>query len=662
MLPGILSALVIFSTYEPLLLLSAEEFELSNILNAQMRLFSFHEIPFLDFMSSHMMSEQWTGWIYHLIFGYNGSFDFLSYAFLEQMVFVALIYTISVRLFNNALYAFLFVLTFPLLRLLFTDSLYMSVLLLLPLYQLCMHQTIKGYVGLFLMLIFFIFWRLDLGSAAILSVFILWPMMLWSFRQQMCWAVFVKACSWILLLLVVLFGLACIIRDPHIVYRHIQEAWHYISANQAHGYAQLSTVFTQQFYFFHVLIPFLSVLGIGISAYQLRQYPDALCKPVGLIRFASLFYFVMVIVNFQRGLVRHGFMEFNDTYHASTFYLAVTLLCLSFLQHIRPVYQFVSGMWIAFLLIVTCTYFPMANEPTMANNMLSNKSWTVFEQRKLLSDKSGRIANADMAASLKPKSFDTFLSSVLLPDQTFLDFSNSPIWYVHTQRKIPSYFCQSLQNTVDEYCQLQQLKQLDTQRVPIVVYANEPTTWFDATDGVPNALRYFHLAEYIYVHYKPWKVIDRKQIWLSNRLFNLAQLSELTPDTLIRNATSKVETHPYGHSAAFTARYFDRYANRLQTKQQIQFRSNNWVQLSDNIDGMNHLWLQVKFLQPYQGECTVQIQEGGSYTFDANHADQTYMVRLSNQWAWHQLLQKKLLLKTTQSIPVEMSFCEDKLK
>ena len=85
-IPASFISFFILTIYSPLVAQSTEMFELANSANAQMRMFHFSELPFVDFMSSHMFSEQFYGIIYHLLYGYNGSLDFVSYLFLYDIL------------------------------------------------------------------------------------------------------------------------------------------------------------------------------------------------------------------------------------------------------------------------------------------------------------------------------------------------------------------------------------------------------------------------------------------------------------------------------------------------------------------------------------------------------------------------------------------------
>ena len=54
----------------------------------------------------------------------------------------------------------------------------------------------------------------------------------------------------------------------------------------------------------------------------------------------------------------------------------------------------------------------------------------------------------------------SFLDKNVPQPATFLDFSNTPMLYFYTQRNVPSYFNQYMQNTVDGYLQRENLKKL----------------------------------------------------------------------------------------------------------------------------------------------------------------------------------------------------------
>ena len=90
--PAALLAFLLLTFYQPLIDQPTDFFELANPANAQMLIFKFGKLPFIDFMTSHMFSEQWFGIGYHFLFGYDGSLDFMVYSFLNVVLFYFLVF------------------------------------------------------------------------------------------------------------------------------------------------------------------------------------------------------------------------------------------------------------------------------------------------------------------------------------------------------------------------------------------------------------------------------------------------------------------------------------------------------------------------------------------------------------------------------------------
>ncbi|NLF24779.1 MAG: hypothetical protein GX589_03875, partial [Deltaproteobacteria bacterium] len=146
-----------------------ELFELANPMNGVMRLFRFGEIPIVDNLSSHVLSELWTPILYALLNGYDGSLDVLAYNFLEPLVTNLCAYYVLRRLFNNGLFALAFLLLFPYPAVIpqahFSVAIF-SVFFLDLLWRQYSQRAIVWNVfwGLFLCA-----WRADIGAAHILA-------------------------------------------------------------------------------------------------------------------------------------------------------------------------------------------------------------------------------------------------------------------------------------------------------------------------------------------------------------------------------------------------------------------------------------------------------------------------------------------------------------
>ena len=127
--PSALLTFLLLIYYNPILEQPHELFELANPALSQMRLYSFGEIPFVDFLTSHMFSEQFYGILYHSLFGYAGSLDFLVYEFFHLVLFYFLIYYFLLKLLKSPFLALLFIISFPFLTNLFHVYLFFSILL-----------------------------------------------------------------------------------------------------------------------------------------------------------------------------------------------------------------------------------------------------------------------------------------------------------------------------------------------------------------------------------------------------------------------------------------------------------------------------------------------------------------------------------------------------
>ena len=654
-IPSALISFLILSVYHPLQALPTEFYELSNSTNAQLRLWKFHEIPCLDFMSSHMLSEQYGGIIYHLIFGYKEGYDFLVYSFFDVVLFYLITYFFCVRILKQPILSLLFVMAFPFMSSLFNETLFYSILILFLVHKLISNQSTKNYLLLLVLVFCSILWKLDLGSAIVISLFFYLPFVLFAERKKLNLNSLLKGSSIFIGLVLILLVVLLLFRPFDSIYSNFQSALHYLSANQAHGYASLSAEMNQQFYFYHFLLPLFSLVAIFGIIYFKRIKSQVLSVDQQYLLNASLFFYIMVLANFQRGLVRHGFMENNDSFLISMFYLATALLGLSLFNKMSDITKYILFFGFSFFGILILSYFPISKDNRMLELFLTNHSFQNFSEVFKRNDIEGRCFKAGDQQTNNQNDFRKFLDSHLKEDQTFLDFSNSPILYSTCQRRVPSYFCQSLQNTIDGYTQKQQLKRLDTSMVPVVVYSNYPLNWFDATDQVPNAMRYYYLAEFIYKNYKPFGIIDHKSVWILKSLNWDA--SQYDTDTLIL----KPQTFQYKKAALAIQKY---YANQSNDKlkpifeEVPKFDSSVNKQLVNCSAELNHGSILVKIIvsNPNGSTIILNLKSGdkiiGSFTFESVINEYEYMIRLSNQYAWFEFLNKSIEIETSDGIKI----------
>ena len=148
LVPAALFSFILLAFYLPIMQQPQELFEFANPAVSQMRIFGYGEIPFVDFMSSHMFSEEFYGLIYNLLFGYNAFLDFYVYNFIYLLIFYGIAYLFMLRLTHSPLLSLLILLAFPFTLGLFSLHLFYGVMLFHSVKYLLDKQTAFAYFGL----------------------------------------------------------------------------------------------------------------------------------------------------------------------------------------------------------------------------------------------------------------------------------------------------------------------------------------------------------------------------------------------------------------------------------------------------------------------------------------------------------------------------------
>ena len=668
--PAALISATIFIFYRPFIDQSSEMFELANPTNAQLQIFKFGEFPFVDFMSSHMFSEQFYGVIYNLIYGYSGTLDFQTYHFLGVVLYNLLIYFFLIRLIKSPLYILLILLFFPFLSILLNPYLIFTLLLSYAVFRIIKNQSIRNYLILFATIVFLIIWRLDTGAAGLLTLLFYFPIILYTSLEKLNVASFLKAIGYFSLLSIVVLSIVLVYKSPEYLLNNFQNALHYTAANQAHGYTNITANYPHQFYIIHLLIPLISIGCILLSIHILRTKNHFENRFTKYSLLNSIFFFLIYLSNYQRGIVRHGFLENNDTMITSTFYIALVLFILSFIKSISNLTRGALFVSFSFLLILLFQYFPINNGTSSIDDLLTNSRIKNIEDYFQKENFKGKVIENPQFAKENYLSFKSFLDNNLAEDKTFMDFSNTPMLYFYCQRNVPSYFCQNLQNTIDDFSQMQHIKTIPTSKVPVVVYSNYPTTWFDRTDEVPNAMRQYLIAEYIYKNYKPYGIINKHSIWISKK--SSIKNEGIEKDTLI----TQPQFYNYKKAGSILYHHFVDNEKKVVKKTSSLRSLHPYVLNKDfeliykipeklNRNEGTFLSIEMKKIIDSQ-EIKLEIvgdkeQVLGTIAFTTLANEKNYMVRLSNHYLWHTQKPKYIRLKNVGNteIPVKVELFKD---
>jgi len=660
--PSAVVGFVLLAFYAPVLQPVNEMFEYANFGNSMMNVFAFGKVPFLDFMSTHMMVEQWFGYLYFVIFGYNASMDFLVYGFLNTLFFYFIMYGLLNSLFRRPLLSLFFLFFFPFIPEMFYVSILVAVIPFFLSKELLERPATKGFLKLFLILLGLLFWKIDTGISTIFAATFYFPLLYFVAHVRFPLKAFLKGLALFALLCAALFSVAALLRSPAVIINNIKMAMHLYSASQAHGLTDITANYVQQFYVYHILFPLVGMICCGSILLILRKKPMNGLLTDSYLLLGSLFLFLLFFSNLQRGLVRHSFAERNETLLVSTFFAALSLLVVYLFRARKPVINMTLFYTTGFSLFILLKFFPYHTSEATLDFALNHNGIATVNTMIASPGYKHRTMVDTAFANENYMPLKDFLDKNITKEQTFLDLSNAPMLYFYCQRSVVGFFNQNMQNTVDDYLQLELLKTVDTNRVPVVVFASYPRAWFDATDNIQNVLRYYLIAEYIFHHYKPYGVIGNKSVWVANTFH------PVTPAIKIDELLDQPDNAQLKLIPEYTGLFYSKPSNAKDL--QVVYEKNDKdfnlsgdslnVLLDSSLLALQHCYLSIEFKPSGTYFDPMQMQVLFRDTMDVNTGvfsftrrdlvSETYMIRLSNHYFWHRYNSLKLCIPAAAAI------------
>ncbi|MGB0430979.1 MAG: hypothetical protein ACPGLV_10940 [Bacteroidia bacterium] len=660
-----------------------ELFENANPANALMRVFKFGEIPFVDFISSHMLSEQVPLYLHGLLRGYDGSTDALAWLnIFKPLAFVTFYYFLRQTL-SSASWAFAIVLIFTLLELVIPISYWLALVSVFVFFKYFKKPDWKNIALCILWTVFLVFWRIDIAAAHIPAFVVLVVLHLIKNPSdgymhsensrladspipnpspqgrasgsspvgEVRWGQ--TLIKWSLLsFLALASGVAIVYTLNHFyngqIARNIDQALSYFGASQAHAYSKIASDYTSwMFIAHHFVFPCLVVLILifTIKSWNLKgkNLNNQFLK-VAII-FLSCYYFF----NASRGLVRHGFIEGSDRAISSFFFLIVTLFALSKVSEKRR-------PWLFVLTSSLLVFMAKFGGQSTAQPLISKVADMSFTQEKYDN------TNLDFEPKIREKisktdSIVAYLNAELKENETFFDFSNTPMLYFYAQRKVPSYFNQSLQNEVTEKIQRINLEQIEGLDIPIVVFSHYPDNWWDNTDGVPNAIRYPVLAQWIYENYMPDTIVAGYQIWKHKSQLQFESQHQIDKKFLYpRNwnlkyypllyKTSKSTLNKYGASMDSLSNFFKIEIENAQIGDMVVFQITD-LHNDNNLNVLEHP-KKAKLRLLKNGETL------GTFDFNLYPTYWFYTIPVWTQYDWHLGQPDQIIIESKTKFKIDL--------
>jgi len=508
------------------------------------QMFQFGAIPFVDIFPTHGLSGEYSQILYSLCNGYS-FVEPLLWNWIDTLVWLLLFFFLFKALLGPQK-AFLVTMFLPV-----KIIIYMHIIVVLPLlvcaWTFSSNNTrtgVKKYLALWIICILMFFWRIDFAVACMVAVLAIYVILQIHklFNRQLeigDMVSFVMTGALVLLsILLLLAGLCwCHARPVGEVLAQIVRFCTYQGPVQA--YQVLYSEFSGLVLIQYLLVPGMS-LGCIIIFCQLTARKDKVHSEQIILTFMAIFFLIMSVRTTQRHCLLEGLNLLGFIFSSS-------LLFLMFRPKAKQVafgvFLFVFGMNLIVMplppkqgVLVDRLKIQIADGGKLKQMLLSNEffsfqNWKNKAQRVIISD-------------AQYKDVVRFLSRNLLPGQTFYEFVNHPLLYVAANKEMPAYFIPVLYNASDmiQDVQVKRLQKFwEGDRLPFVVFKSS-TAW-DALDGLPNEVRCYRIAEFIYGHYRPLGKMGGYQLWVDKRkplsydaaMDPTASLMKFRPDTLKSN-------------------------------------------------------------------------------------------------------------------------------
>jgi hypothetical protein len=310
-IPVFLIGIIAYVMWEPYRNQSQEMFEMANPSNAMMRIFSFKELPLFGFLNSHLLSEIITGFLYFVLNGYDGSLAYLNYNFLQYLFVGLIVYHFIRHMSGSYLIAIVFSLFIPFTEQLGGESFAYSLLMVFCFMKLIQGQNFRTWLLFWIVFAILGIFRPDMALATIIATAGV-ALSLPGFIKQVQWKkALVSLATVAVPILLLTFSIVQIQDIP--LGRNLHQALLYFTANQAHGSINVITEMNRISVSQYMIIP---VLLLVLLAYIIHRRKTIISENpwlyTGMI-FMLFFYFI----NFQRGLLRHGFNEGHDSFLSS---------------------------------------------------------------------------------------------------------------------------------------------------------------------------------------------------------------------------------------------------------------------------------------------------------------------------------------------------------
>lgn len=539
--PVCILGLSLLSTQQPLShVYSADIFESANYSILISDFLQYGKIPIVSHYGGHMMSGVWQGFLYATLNRDNFGAIFSPYWAYLEMPLITLLFFYFAKIYIGETQAFLSVLTLPLSGWAWS---YYGLGMLLPLAAAAFireKSLSKGFC-IWISFVWITLYRLDLGFAFFMATIISLSLYICVSRDWLAAKLLLISLLASVIAGLAIWSLLCLQQQVNPILRFL-EFVKVSSSNQTWAYNNIGDPGRIAFIWSYILIPF-SVCFCIAQLVVAQRFRTSIPKDKWFFLIA---FGLSYIFNFPRGLTRHSLAE-----NASSIILWCALPFLSAFSCILVRKKQVFLPLLSILIITSYTFFYSS---TFNESPLSAKLFLKIEQ---MTDEKRSVKKQRVIFSQIMKdwcdSYKTVMDALLTDDETFLDFMNRSFVYSAIGRICPVYIAQTPLMLSGEFTQEMFIKEIQDyfDMVPLAILPLDNNRASFSVDGIPNSLRHYKLAEFIYEHYTPLCKYGDFAVWCNKTKYSyyIQKIvdSELLSSNLDREGKGSVQLINYGY-------------------------------------------------------------------------------------------------------------------
>lgn len=391
------------------------------------------------------------------------------------------------------------------------------------------------------------------------------------------------------------------------------------------------------------LISFCAVLWMLWTIFKRKEEVD-------VVRWAGiLVFFVGVLINMNRTMVRHSILEGIDVISRCGIVFAVALLIYELKGRRAWVFLSISMITVAIAQPLSQGYVVRNNPYNIIASQAQNSAASMILPKEQPPQKVDRMI---VDTNQEAEQVKAFMDLLLEEDESYVDFSNQSALYALIGRESPFYVSEVPGLLAGEYSQKCYIEQIEQRadELPLLLTAGDISEElnFDV-DGVALNVRYYKIIEYLCNHYRPLLKWNKYAIWVridqyESALEKLNQAGEqISVEYTLCDYTNSTfqPTYAYQDLALIWAELDEKNAVENPVLLNCAENENGYYDVclkKQYKQQGNYLKISVQAEADTQAELLLfndKMEMLCRFTMNVNQGNHEYLIRISNYPGWY---------------------------